>query len=376
MKARIRDAMGVALALLVVALVIGDGVGTGRMSVPYLLVALPLGLSTSVALWWRRRWPVGLTLLMVPLSAVSESVGGAVFVCTYTVAARRPKRVALGVYTLFILAAVPYSLVRPDPSLSFVGYHALNVVLLGVILGWGMIVRGRRERVAALREHAVRVEAEATRLAERTRGEERERIAREMHDVLAHRISLVSLHAGALEVRPDLTAEEVARAAATIRASAHQALEDLREILGILRAGHDDLQPQPRLCDLDALVAETRLAGTPVELDNRLADPDSIPPSLSRTAYRVVQEGLTNARKHAPGHTVRVQLDQTTDGELHVALRNPLATTPARIPGSRSGLVGLTERVSLAGGRIEHGAWREAPGVVAFHLEAWLPWPK
>ncbi len=376
---RIVDVTCVTLAVLVALTAALDAAETGRVSPRYMQLALPLTALGCAAVWWRRRWPVGVALLLAPLAAVTDFVGGAVLVAVFTVAVHRRWRVAVAVGVLHLVASVPYSVTHPDPSFTVLGNNALSLALLSAALAWGATVRARRELVASLRQQVARAEAEAGLHAERQRGLERERIAREMHDVLAHRISLVSLHAGALEIRPDLSADEVARAAGTIRASAHQALEDLREILGVLRAGGDngDLRPQAGLADLGGLVAECRAAGTPVHIDSRLTDGRVPPASVSRTAYRVVQEGLTNARKHAPGAEVRVLVEHTPDGELHVWLHNRLAgvgTAPA-IPGSRSGLVGLTERVGLAGGRLDHGARRGADGVIAFHLEAWLPWP-
>ena len=120
---------------------------------------------------------------------------------------------------------------------------ALGVLIAGVVVGWGLFVRVQRELVLSLRERAERVEAEQRQRVEQAREAERRRIAREMHDVLAHRISLLSLHAGALEFHPDASAEEVAQAAAVIRASAHAALEELRDVIGVLREG--DRGPAP-----------------------------------------------------------------------------------------------------------------------------------
>jgi signal transduction histidine kinase len=217
-----------------------------------------------------------------------------------------------------------------------------------------------------------------------------------MHDVLAHRISLLSLHAGALEIRPDASADEVARAAGVIRASAHQALQDLREVIGVLRdpaAGSPPERPQPTLHELPALAEDSRAAGMRVRLDLRVAAPDSVPAGAGRTAYRIVQEGLTNARKHAPGAAVSVCVDGSVGTGLTVTVRNPwpvggppaggagadvpgaggagAALPGAGIPGAGTGLVGLTERATLAGGRLAHG---RTPGG-DFELAAWLPWP-
>ena len=135
-----------------------------------------------------------------------------------------------------------------------------GVVITLAVLAWGMFVRARRQLIVSLRDRAERAEAEQQLRVAQARQLERTRIAREMHDVLAHRISLLSLHAGALEFRPDAPPEEVARAAGVIRASAHDALQDLREVIGVLRAettgeATHRSRPQPTLADLPALVA-------------------------------------------------------------------------------------------------------------------------
>ena len=164
-----------------------------------------------------------------------------------------------------------------------------------------------------------------------------------------------------------------------IRDSAHLALEDLREILGVLRAGprepDDRLRPQPGLEHLDELIADARAAGVRITVVDLLKE---APPgaALGRTVYRLVQEGLTNAGKHAPGSTVSIELSRAGDGDLHVVLANPLPVRPVRaLPGAGAGLLGLAERVDLLGGRFEHGVHRDADGVLTFRLEAWLPWP-
>lgn len=390
-RAWLVDVTCVVLAGLVALMVLVDLIETRRATEGYLLLSAALAVPGCALLWWRRRWPVGVAVVLLAPVAITEAVGGAVVIAIFTVAVHRPGRVAVAVAAAHAVVTVPFSVIRPDPNLNLAGYHAVNLLLLGAVLAWGSRVRSRRQLLASLRERAARAEAEATSHAERLRGLERERIAREMHDVLAHRMSLVSLHAGALEIRPDLPAEAVTRTAGIIRASAHQALEELREILGVLRAdGGTGLGPQPGLADLDRLVAESQAAGTPVRLARNLPGGADPPPSVDRTAYRVVQEGLTNARKHAPGAEVRVSLARTPAGELHIRLRNPLRPitsadragttrpgppTPPGPPGTRSGLVGLGERVSLAGGRIDHGARRTPDGAITFHLEVWLPWP-
>ena len=196
---------------------------------------------------------------------------------------------------------------------------------------------------------------------------ERTRIAREMHDVLAHRISLLAVHAGALEFNPDASPEEIARAAAVIRESARAAQEELREVIGVLRTDPaapassetEPLEPpQPTLEDLAPLIEESRAAGMQVRLATAL-DPVALPPILGRTVYRVVQEGLTNVRKHAPEHVVTIAVVGGHHGGVRVSVTNQPAVgradecpAPEHI-GSGTGLVGLGERVALLGGTLE-----------------------
>ena len=256
---------------------------------------------------------------------------------------------------------------------------ALGVLITGVVVGWGLFVRVQRELVLSLRERAATLEAEQRLRVEQAREAERLRIAREMHDVLAHRVSLLSLHAGALEFHPDASSEEVADAAGVIRASAHAALEELRDVIGVLREGPPASAPeppQPTLADVPALVDECQAAGMRVRC--RLAVPADapLPAALGRAAYRIVQEGLTNARKHAPGAAVDVTISAQAGSPLVVEVLSRRAVGvgapgPPALPGAGTGLVGLAERVELAGGALEHGP--DAAG--DFVLRATLPWP-
>ena len=201
---------------------------------------------------------------------------------------------------------------------------------------------------------------------EQARLAERERIAREMHDVLAHRLSLLAVHAGALEVRRAASTGE-RDAAGVIRRCAYDALEDLRQVIGMLREQPGEDRPQPTLGDVPALVEQSRAAGTAVDLD--LAGGAGVPDAVGRHAYRIVQEALTNARKHAPGSPVRVAVRGRAEDGLVVEVGNALVPGGS-LPGAGAGLAGLRERVQLAGGRLEHGP---TPGG-EFRLRAWLPW--
>ncbi|MFI6654311.1 sensor histidine kinase [Streptomyces sp. NPDC050523] len=332
-----------------------------------------LGALACAAVWLRRRWPLGLAIAMIPVGLVSNTAGGASAVVLFTLAVHRPFRYVAWIGAIAIVQIPLQFLLRPDPDLPYAGAVAFTELATLAVIGWGMFVRSKRQLMMSLRERARRAETEAQLRAEQAQRLAREAIAREMHDVLAHRLTLLSVHAGALEFRPDAPREEIARAAGVIRESAHEALQDLREIIGVLRAGESDDagRPQPTLAALDALVAECREAGMKVTLASRVSDPADVPSSVGRTAYRIAQEALTNARKHAPGTEVTVSVTGAPGDGLVVDVRNPApeGEVPA-VPGSGQGLIGLTERATLAGGGLEHGP--EADG--GFRVRAWLPW--
>ena len=340
-----------------------------------LLVIDAIGAALAcLALWWRRRWPLGAGLAVVAIEVVSPAAGIAGVVSLYTVAAYRRWQLA------FLVAAAQVALlplaraIQPQGTSPAV-YYLGGTFGPAVVVAWGMF---RRTRMQAQRERARRADAEEQLRIEHIRYGERTRIAREMHDVLAHRISLLSLHAGALEFRPDAPPEEVARAAAVIRASAHQALEDLRAVIGVLRDGPDGPgpePPQPTLAALPGLLEESRAAGMGIRAEVGLPDLAAVPDAIGRHALRIVQEALTNARKHATAAPVELRLDGAPGHGLTIEVRNPtpaLATAEPKIPGTGAGLLGLAERATLSGGRLEHGLDEQGH----FRLHAWLPWQR
>ncbi|MFF9341335.1 histidine kinase [Streptomyces sp. NPDC014773] len=334
------------------------------------------GALACCALWLRRRWPVGLVAVLAVAGALVPVAAGAMLASLFSVAVRRPFRDVAWIVGLALAGAVATVFVRPDPETGAALGIVLGVALTLLVTAWGMLVRARRQLVEALRERAERAESEAELRAAQAQRLAREAIAREMHDVLAHRLTLLSVHAGALEFRPDAPPEQIARAAGVIRDSAHDALQDLREIIGVLRAPEEENgggdRPQPTLATLGALVDESRAAGMRVVLESAVDDPGSVPAATGRTVYRIAQEGLTNARKHAPGAEVTVVLGGRPGDGLTVEVRNPAPGGPVpHVPGSGQGLIGLSERAALAGGRLDHGP---TPGG-GFALTAWLPWP-
>ena len=351
-------------------------------STPDLLlnVDLALGAAACLAVFLRRRWPVGLAVALVPVGIVSGASLGAQLVALFNVAQHRRLRTVLVIGVLYTLMGMAFWALRvpkqgPLPLDASIALIA-NIVINGAFLGWGMYVRARQQLVLSLRERALRAEAEQQLRVDQARRLERERIAREMHDVLAHRVSLLSLHAGALEFRPDATSEEVASAAATIRQNAHLALQDLRRVIWVLRESpteNNPQPPQPTLADLPALIEDSQQASVHVRFDNRLGDLSAVPAAVGRDAYRTVQEALTNARKHAPGCAVELFVEGAPESGLTIEVRNrlPLGSRPeAPIPGTGTGIVGLIERATLAGGRLEHGPTPDGD----YRLWAWFPW--
>ncbi|MFD8011750.1 sensor histidine kinase [Streptomyces sp. NPDC058955] len=340
------------------------------------LVDQIVGALACCALWLRRRWPVGLAAVLAVVGALVPVAAGAMLASLFSVAVRRPFREIAWILGIALAGAFATVFIRPDPETGATLGIVLGASLTLLVTAWGMLVRARRQLVEALRERAERAEAEAELRAAQAQRLAREAIAREMHDVLAHRLTLLSVHAGALEFRPDAPPEQIARAAGVIRDSAHDALQDLREIIGVLRAPGEESgggdRPQPTLATLGALVDESREAGMTVVLDSTVDDPGAVPAATGRTVYRIAQEGLTNARKHAPGARVTVVLRGRPGDGLTVEVSNPAPDGPVpHVPGSGQGLIGLSERAALAGGRLDHGP---APGG-GFALTAWLPWP-
>jgi signal transduction histidine kinase len=366
------DCMLFLLAILFGIAAHSESVGDGLHGTLH-IVDLVGGAALCLALWWRRRWPLALGLAAVPIIAISPFAGVAGLIILFTVAAYRPWQQAFLVGGLQLAMAPIYQAVQPDVSPA-AHYFFVTLTTVAVVAS-GMVVRGRRE---TRRERAGRTQAEQQLRAEQIRYAERTRIAREMHDVLAHRISLLSLHAGALEFRPEATAEEIAHATGVIRASAHQALEDLHAMIALLRDtpdGETPPPPQPTFAALPGLLEESRTAGMRLHADVRVADLAAVPDPIGRHALRIVQEALTNAHKHAASAAVDLRIDGAPGEGLAIDVHNEapvVATGGTEIPGSGSGLVGLAERAMLSGGHLEHG--RDEHG--DFHLRAWLPWPK
>jgi signal transduction histidine kinase len=362
-RGRVADA---AVYLFAFAIATATLVDTWEQHPPWLRpVAIAVGVAVILSLRWRRTHPAAVGIGIGAVALVILTASGANLVATFNAAVRARGRDLAIIAGLAIAWAFANPLLYP-PDGSYWFDAGASLLMAGVALGWGLFVRARRELVRSLEDQADRAGDEA-------RAAERRRIAREMHDVLAHRLSLLSVHAGALEFRPDAPADEVAEAAGVIRESARAALDELRGVIGVLREdGRETLTepPQPTISDLAALVEESRAAGMRITARIELGDA-SPTAAIGRTAYRIAQEGLTNARKHAPGAAVTLTV-QAPDGDLRVEVRSLAAVAVASaspLPGAGTGLIGLAERVTLAGGELESGV--DPAG--AFVLRARLP---
>jgi signal transduction histidine kinase len=371
----------------------------------WLLVDAAIGVACAVLLLWRRRYPRTVAWVAATASAVSMAAVGPSILALVSLSTRRRWRELAAVAVPFLGAGFVNALLYPteDSAISISGI-VISVLILAASVASGWAIGERRAFVASLHERVLTAEREQAMRVAQARVAERTRIAREMHDVLAHRISLVAMHSGALAYREDLTRDEVTSTAEVIRSSANQALSELRDVLGVLRdvpllsdpdasasqavdtadaAGSPAPErPQPTLHDVEELVAEARAAGTEVVLE-RSGEPATVPDRVSRNAYRIVQECLTNARKHAPGRRATVTLAVARTGldagRVDVTVRTAArvapdddASTPAApgVTGSGLGLLGLTERAVLSGGELTYGPDRRGDFVVS----ARLPW--
>lgn len=337
-------------------------------------IDIAVGLFAFALVGYRRRWPVQVAVVLQLVGLVSASAGGPATLALISLATRRriPAIAAVGV--LGIVTGQLYSHWHPLPddapqwlSLTFV------IAITTALCSLGMYIGSRRELLWTLRDRATQAEAEQELRVNQARSAERERIAREMHDVLAHRISLVTMHAGALAYRTDLPPEQIRETAALIQTKAHEALADLRQVLGVLRSpdGVGD-RPQPTYGDLESLITENSASGMVIEFSSELPEGLQPPDQVGRTLYRIVQEALTNARKHAVGAHVSVRITGSPEDGIEVVVRNATrvgALGMPLTPGAGLGLIGLRERAELAGGTL-----RVTDEPTSFSLQCWLPW--
>lgn len=335
-------------------------------------------IAAAVMLCWRHQRPeLVLGIALVPPLMASDSMAALIALAAFAAARRDRLLWVAGGLTYAATALAVWRDVGWHPEVTVAGawvsttmpgkligvlvtaavYTAIPLTV-GILRGTRADLRQREQREAALRD-------------EMTRQEERSRIAHEMHDVLGHRLSLLSLQAGALEVTDPASTGDAAR---TVRTTAKQSLDDLRQVIGVLRDGRDfqlSPGPVPALTDLPALVAETRQAGVPVNLTVLLDQARTAPAQLAMAVYRVVQESLTNVLRHAPGAPADVTIRGGPGAGVTLEIVNPVAAAPPS-QGAGTGLTGISERVTALGGNASAGPTPEG----TFAVRAWLPWPQ
>ena len=344
-----------------------------------LVVAFCLGSGVAAGVARRWRWPL---YVMAAVGWAWLALWPAVIAATYYAGTRMRRwthLLALGAVTLAVTAvsivvSVALGGVRAITTGAFPNVVILLAGIVGLPLALGLWVSARRRAGEALRDRAARLEREQHARTEQARAQERTRIAREMHDVVAHRVSLMVLHAGGLEV--GATDPRTVETAALIRGIGRDALTDLRGVLGVLRSPDPDgaattaaPAPQPTLADLDGLLDQSRRLGVTV---TRRGDGEPRPLSaiVERTVYRIVQEALTNVHKHAADAATEVAL-RYRPSHLEVAVHNaaPPAAPADPPPGAGLGLNGVRERIELLGGTLDAGGTPDG----GFAVRASLP---
>jgi signal transduction histidine kinase len=321
----------------------------------------------ALALTFRRRHPMLTFLLTVPAPLVSDA-SVATLIALFNLAAITRRRVLLGacaaLFTICMVVDWPSPLSTDLPDASDLIHMGYDLARAAAAVFLGQLVQARRDLSARLVEISEARDSERLLIEQSVLAKERSQLAREMHDVVSHQVSLITVRAGALQV--STRDPEVKEAAATIRRLSVQTLEELRHMVDVLRAAGSrppELTPQPSLADLEQLVS-----GSGIEVDLKL-DPSlgGLPPTVQRAVYRTVQEGLTNVRKHAPGATATVRV--APEGSvLHATVTNTAPTRPALpLPSAHHGLVGVRQRAELLGGTV--ASTTTADGGYQLHLE-------
>ncbi|MFE0062420.1 sensor histidine kinase [Streptomyces sp. NPDC059003] len=338
--------------------------GRGYVTVPVAAAAC-----AGLALAFRRRWPLAVAGVTVLVAGFWGPVSP-LLVALFQLSARG--RTGLAVAGAGVALAVN-AWARPAVDLwALRSYGPLSLLALAVALGLWAGSRRRLVDALAARVESLRVERELGERAARL--SERSAIAAEMHDVLAHRLSLIALHTGVLATRKDALPEPVGERLTLLRTAATDALADLRDVLGALRDPESEGSlgadaPAPVLRDVTELVEQARAAGQQVDAEI-LGDQTRAPAAHRLAVFRVVQEALANARKHAPDAAVRVRVDHGPPATLVEVVNGPGARPADAVP-SGFGLVGLAERVTALGGELHAGPG----GAGAWRLAARIPHP-
>ncbi|WP_149828458.1 sensor histidine kinase [Streptomyces tailanensis] len=304
----------------------------------------------------RRVFPLAVFACTIP-GALMLDIVFAPFAALFTLAERSRDRRLLGVcaVVMAVASATPWPLhhATPQDRTWTVVYFFYTLATAAAPVLLGQLVQARRDLARRLVEIEEAREHERLLHSQAVLARERAQLAREMHDVVSHQVSLIAVQAGALQVAA--TDPDFKEGARTIRSLSVDTLDELRHMVTLLRASGGratELTPQPTLADLHTLVASS---GIDTALTGEL--PPDVGTTGQRAVYRTVQEALTNVRKHAPGASATVRLWRADDGAAFgVTVTNTPPTRPSLpLPGSRQGLIGLKERAELLGGAFESG---------------------
>lgn len=317
------------------------------------------------ALWVRRRFPVlagaGVAGLVTLYQSVVGSAGTILIVplliAFYSIGAYAGRRGAPAGFALAYGATVIGLFGDPNVKGNIAENALFVFIVAGTAWGSGLVVRTSRARSAMLEDLAAQLQKERDEKARLAVSAERGRIARELHDVVAHGISVIAVQAGAGRHALGNDSQRAHAALAAIEDTARQALVEMRRMLGLLREHADPAlaAPLPGLADRDDLIERARADGLAVQIGVE-GDPRDVPPGVDLAAYRVLQEALTNIRKHAPAARADIRIRfAATALEIEVCNGGPISKRTAGVSGSGHGLIGMQERVAVYGGTLEAG---------------------
>jgi signal transduction histidine kinase len=334
--------------------------------IPDRLTATVVGVVIALAVAFRRRWPLRGMLVLIAVLVVRTAVGGgggashqpvgvmpALLLMVYGMGAFAPPRRSQWALALLVVVSGANNLSKPGNGLTQAVVS--TIVVVGVPYALGRWMRGRAARAQVDREHAERLDATRELSAQAAAVEERTRIARELHDVIAHSVSLMVIQAGGARLVMGAEPDRAQESLLSVERAGRDALAEMRALLGALGDGRDPraLAPQPGLAEIDGLLAAARESGVDADL-HVAGEPATVSPALDLCAYRIIQEALTNAIKHAAPAHADVRVSWQADAlELEVA--DDGRGSGVVNGGGGHGIAGMRERVALHGGRIDAG---------------------
>jgi signal transduction histidine kinase len=344
---------------------------SSHLEQPVLTVALLTAMMLALA--WRRRWPIAVASWNLAVLSVAEVTGAsepnftfpflAILLANYSVGADAGWREFRAGAALVLFLACLAIAVDPTTTFNLSNVLFASVFIAGLPMAAGRALRNRRLLTRELRSKARRLEREREERARQAVLDERQRVARELHDVVAHSVSVMVIQAGAARRVARRDRKQAREALDAVETTGRQALAEMRRMVGVLRKGDEKLAlaPQPSLAQLGTLVERARAAGLPVEVRvEGAAAGEALPPGVDLAAYRVVQEALTNTIKHAGAARAVVHVRYAADAvEVEVSDNGSGPSTVRNGDGSGHGLVGMGERLALYGGELRAGG---APG--------------